>query len=231
MTRLYILVEGDSEAAFVREQLRGHLWDSGVLAAGVRVTTRRDQRRGEVYKGGLSNYAKPKQDLERLRRQHNGRDARFTTMFDLFRLPNDFPGYDEAAAKPTGLARVEHLEMALAEDINDERFVPYIQLHEFEALLLAEPEWFGAYFLDDPGAAQKLVVELGAAPPEDINDGPSTAPSKRIIAHFPGYEAEKAAASMEIAEAIGLPHMRERCPHFAQWLAKLESLGSPSAAT
>src|SRR5258708_31125030 len=38
------------------------------------------------------------------------------------------------------MTRVTSLERQLASDVDDRRFHPYLQLHEFEALLLSSPE-------------------------------------------------------------------------------------------
>jgi hypothetical protein len=59
--------------------------------------------------------------------------------------------------------------------------------------------------------------------PEAIDDGEHTAPSKRIIKHFPEYEDEKAFVGPFIAGEIGLDLLR-KCEHFDQWLRKIESL-------
>ena len=49
---------------------------------------------------------------------------------------------------------------------------------------------------------------------EHIDDGPTTAPSKRIIKLIPGYEDRKASAGPNIAEYIGLTVIREKCLAF-----------------
>ena len=67
-------------------------------------------------------------------------DARFTTMFDLYRLPNNFPSYETSSSIQNPYQRVRILEDALRTDLSDPRFIPYIQLHEFESLLLSDPE-------------------------------------------------------------------------------------------
>ena len=77
-------------------------------------------------------------DITRWMAEQSGPDVRFTTMFDLFRLPGDFPGYGAPAAGPQ--QRVDALQDAMLDDIGDERLLPYIQLHEFEALVLSAPE-------------------------------------------------------------------------------------------
>jgi hypothetical protein len=105
------------------------------------------------------------------------------------------------------------------------RFIPYLQLHEFEALLLADPEKFDWEFLDHEKAIRSLV-ELVAhfASPELIDDRYDTAPSRRISAVIPEYEGRKASAGPLIAEKIGVDTLRQKCPHFGDWLSRLESL-------
>lgn len=88
----------------------------------------------------MLSYAHAVTDLELLRKMKvDGEYERhvFTTMFDLYALPDDFPGYETAKAIGEPYVRVAALETAFAEAINDGRFIPYIQLHEFEALLFA----------------------------------------------------------------------------------------------
>ena len=58
--------------------------------------------------------------------------------------------------------------------------------------------------------------------PEEINDRPETAPSKRIIKYFSSYQ--NPLHGCLVALDVGLDTMRARCPHFAQWLKKLEQL-------
>jgi len=149
-------------------------------------------------------------------------------MFDLYALPEDFPGYAEARRLTDPLLRVEALEQAFSEDIGHPRFIPYIQLHEFEALLFADPSCLDWYFVDDDHAlAIARLVKLAASftSPEHIDDGASTAPSKRIIQELPAYEKAKRVAGPLVAAKIGLQVIRGKCAHFDAWLKKLEVLG------
>jgi Domain of unknown function (DUF4276) len=120
---------------------------------------------------------------------------------------------------------VEALEEAFAKDIADRRFVPHIQLHEYETLLFADPEAFAISF-DDCGAAIAGLDKCAVSFPsiEHIDDGKTTAPSKRIIALLPEYEHRKTDAGPDIAELIGLQTIRRRCPHFHKWISRLEKL-------
>ena len=152
-------------------------------------------------------------------------DARFTTMFDLYGLPRDFPGYDEARALTDSYERVSVLEGALGEDISDHRFIPYIQLHEFEALLFSCPRKLETQFYERGDEIQQLI-EMASAfdSPELIDDGCDTAPSKRIISKIPEYERRKVSAGPIVAEKIGLSTLRSECRHFGEWIDRLESI-------
>ena len=142
-------------------------------------------------------------------------------------FPPDFPGYGEAQVAADPYAKVRMLEAALRDDIGNWRFIPYLQLHEFETLLLSGPDQLAAHFTDGQARIQNLVAMAGqVANPELINDGPDTAPSKRIIAEIPEYAGMKPSAGPIVAEKIGLANLRLRCRHFGEWIDQLEGFGS-----
>lgn len=226
MIRLNILTEGQTEEAFVTEVLAPELATKNIAARARCVTTGRDRRRRDiVYRGGLPNYGRVRRDLERWMAEDP--TAVFTTMFDLYALPRDFPGFEAAHRLQEPYERVRTLEAALGNDIGAPRLIPYVQLHEFEALLFADPTKFDWEYLEHERQISKLV-EISDAhdTPELINDGPNSAPSKRIIALIPEYAFQKASAGPLIAHAIGVERMRDRCPHFADWILRLESLST-----
>jgi hypothetical protein len=148
-------------------------------------------------------------------------------MIDLYAIHTDFPGLAEAERlRHMPDKRVEALEHVFAQDIGDSRFVPYIQLHEYEAYLFSDPTCF-EYFYDHHDrqiAALKAIADAHARP-ELIDDGQHSAPSKRIIAELPDYEGSKAVVGPGVAKLIGLDVIRGKCPHFAAWLSRLEQLG------
>ena len=183
-------------------------------------------RRGGVkYRGGFRSYAQPRRDILSWLKEDQNDDARFTTAFDVYRLPSDFPGYGDAQAARDPYEKVRILEAALHDDIGDWRFIPYLQLYEFETLLLSEPDQLAAHFMDGQAGIQNLVATAGQiANPELINDGPDTAPSKRIIAEIPEYAGMKPSAGPIVAEKIGLAKLRLRCRHFGEWIDRLEGL-------
>jgi hypothetical protein len=221
--RLHFIVEGQTEETFVNQVLKPYLGDRYVWADARCVLTSR--RGGVKYRGGFRSYAQPRRDILSWLKEDQNDDARFTTAFDVYRLPSDFPGYGDAQAAGDPYEKVRMLEAALHDDIGDWRFIPYLQLHEFETLLLSEPDQLAAHFTDGQAGIQNLVATAGQiANPELINDGPDTAPSKRIIAEIPEYAGMKPSAGPIVAEKIGLANLRLRCRHFGEWIDQLEGL-------
>lgn len=226
MARLYLFAEGPTEQRFAGTVLGRHLANFGVyLQKPVLIAHAR--RKGKVHRGGGRKYLPMKNDILRFLAQEKAPDVFFTTMIDLYGILVGFPGLAAAEKlRHSPVKRVEHLENAFSADIGDPRFIAHIQLHEFESLLFAEPAKFALFFPADekPVAALQAVADAHASP-EDIDDGPTTAPSKRIIALIPAYEGAKATAAPQLAAAIGLEVIRGQCPHFAAWLSLLEKLG------
>ncbi|MDX8379610.1 MAG: DUF4276 family protein [Gallionella sp.] len=215
MTRVYLLVEGQTEEAFVRELLVPPYARLGLYLTPIIVSTR------PGYKGRGVSYTKIKPQLQRLCKQDA--DAHVTTLFDLYAVPQDFPGKIAATypANGSGHQKAEFLEAQLAQDIGQTNFIPNLMVHEFEALLFVQLDKF-AEWTDDFSVVDCLRTQARNTLPEDINDSPQTAPSKRILAAMPGYQ--KTFHGPLIACEIGLDTMRAACPHFHSWLQKLEAL-------
>ena len=222
--RLYITVEGQAEKEFADRALKPHLAGFAIdVRPRVVVTNRKLGKRG-----GLLDFEKIRGDLGRLMKQDTHAEARFTTMVDLYALPSEFPGWSEARKKVIPRDRVKVLEQALAKEFAESRFLPFIQLHEFEALLYCDLSELQSRIANSEAGVKSLRAEVGGTAPEDINEGATTAPSKRIIRHIPIYERNKVRVGATAAAAIGLNTLRNRCPHFGDWLSRLEALGSPS---
>lgn len=227
MARLYLFAEGQTELTFADKVLKPHLASLG-LYLHPPVLIAHARKKGRVHRGGGRRYAPMKNDILRFLAQEKGADVFFTTMIDLYAISADAPGLAEAdKLNHMPAQRVEALERAFAEDIKDDRFVPYIQLHEYEAYLFSDPACFG-YFYDhhEKQIAALQAIADGYTTPELIDDGPLSAPSKRIVDVLPDYEDAKAAVGPQVAELIGLDVIRRKCPHFSAWLTRLESLGT-----
>jgi Domain of unknown function (DUF4276) len=226
MPRLYLFAEGQTEQTFADTVLKPHLANFGVyLHPPVLIAHAR--KKGKIHRGGGRRYLPMKNDIQRFLAQEKRGDVFFTTMLDLYGIHPEFPGLAEAEKlRHMPDKCVESLEQAFAVDIGDIRFLPYLQLHEYEAYLFSDVTWFG-YFYDhhEHQIAALQTIADGHTTPELIDDGQHSAPSKRIIAQFPDYEDGKSVVGPQVALLIGLDVIRRKCPHFAAWLSRLEQLG------
>ena len=180
MIRLHALVEGQTEEAYFNRSIVQHLAENDVHAD-VRVVNQRTNSNSRKYKGGWNSFKSANADL--LRWMKEDPTAWFTTMVDLYALPADFPRRLEAAEIKDPHERVEFLEAAWKASVCTDdlwRFIPYIQLHEFEALLLVEPQKLDWEFLEHAEAIKKLIQMASKENPELINDGPKSRSRKLL---------------------------------------------------
>ncbi|KAA3519695.1 DUF4276 family protein [Agrobacterium vitis] len=215
MTRIKLLVEGQTEATFIDKILAPHYAHLNVYFLPIPVRTSISQ------KGGLTRYSKVKPQIEILCKQDA--NAWVTTMFDLYALPNDFPGMSDSHFKAlrNGREKATYIEKQMSTDIGRRNFIPNITVHEFEALLFSDISAFRDEA--DMSTFDRLKKQIPHdTAPEDINGGSQTAPSKRILAGWPAYDKVRNGAN--IAERIGLATIRQKCPHFSTWLKRLEGL-------
>jgi hypothetical protein len=181
-----------------------------------------------MKRGGIRPWQGVKRDI--LRHLREDRSAIAAIMVDYYGLPLDWPGRAEAPGENSTSGKAKLVESALIEDISEEmgnrfdarRFIPLVMMHEFEALLFSDPDRF-ANAIGKAGLTEEFrAIRQEFEHPEDINDSPETAPSKRIENLFPGYE--KPLYGVIAALEIGLQMMRNECPHFNEWLNHLEVL-------
>lgn len=213
MKRLYIVVEGQTEQEFVNTLLRPYLNGYGILdVTPVLIKTSKHGRGGHVNAEHLKN------TINGLLRETNDRDLVVTTFVDFFRIPDNMPDYDTAKQMSDSVLQVKAMEKGLAEAIHDWRFVPYIQRHEFEALIFSSNVGFEKYCNEEQ--IKKTAAIVGAFKnPEDINSSPETAPSKRLKSIIPTYN--KVILGNLLALEIGMETIMDRCPRFATWLRDL----------
>ena len=147
--------------------------------------------------------------------------------FDVVTSLVDFYGFERK-----GSATVDELEVKIRDRVHknirggwDERKVlPYVQRHEFEALLFTDVAAFRSIGVDEVVIRRLRDIRSQFDSPEDINDHSKTTPSKRIFQAVPRYK--KVTQGTGVAVEIGLEKMRAACPRFGAWLARLEALGS-----
>lgn len=208
MKRLFIVVEGQTEEAFVKELMAPYFIQNGIYdVRPVIIQT------SKGHKGGFVNYEHLKNDILRLLKSQ-GQDVVVTTFVDFFRCP-ELPNQKDIEALPSHIKRVEEMGKSISDDINDWRFIPYIQLHEFEALLFSAVNGFEIYFEDQVSNEIQGIID-SFDNPEEINSSPETAPSKRLIRIIPYYD--KVIYGNIVALEIGLPTILARCPRFRGWI-------------
>jgi hypothetical protein len=222
-----MIAEGQTEEAFANRILIPHFAKLEIFIS-VQLIQSKTNNNSRLYKGGWNSYDVLKKHAVRWMRADRSKDARFTTMLDLYALPSDFPGKLESESIKNGHDKVEFLEKQMLSDFESEgnnRFIPYLQLHEFEALILSDPSKFSFEFLEHKNQINKISdMSVNFGSPEEINSQPNLSPSKRIIKEIPEYGSRKVSAGPVIAELIGLEKMMEKCPHFASWIKLLEKL-------
>lgn len=226
MKGLTVFCEGQTERGFCDQVLRPHLFPEHDRTIRT-IEIEHSRHHGKVTRGGVSaRYQTMRRGILDELKGHKGRDLVFTTLVDLYGLPRDFPGKKGRRRNPHDpIPHVTALEKAFEDDIADTRFVPYLQLHEYETILLVAPESFRVAFDDCDRAIEGLKQIVASFPTvEHIDDGPLTSPSKRIIDLIPAYKGRKTSAGPDIAVYTGLPAIRAKCPHFDAWLTRLESL-------
>lgn len=222
IARVNVIVEGQTEETFVRDLLQEPLASRGVYVMVRCVVT--GWKHGRTYRGGMTTYARAKGDIQRWLLEDQS--AYLTTMFDLHKLPGDFPNLDRVQALDP-YEKVRNLETGLAADIQNPRFIPYIQLHEFEGLLFSDVQAIDTvlkvYHHNRSQLAGLQQIRAQFKTPEEINDGEMTAPSKRLKGLYVGYD--KVVFGSRIAQRIGLDTLRRECRHFNEWVLRLEALG------
>ena len=200
-----VVVEGQTEASFVKNMLAQHLFDSGVLVT-------------EHELGGRIDVHKVANEM-----------LQYCKSYDVVTSLVDYYGF-----RGKQQASVEELEQRICAEIRNKapggilcKMYPYVQLHEFESLLFSNVEAFGQIPEVTTAAIQHLeIVRSRFSTPESINCGEYSAPSKRIKRVIPTYQ--KVVNGLSVAERITLSKIRQECKRFDSWIGCLESLGKGS---
>jgi hypothetical protein len=222
-----IVVEGQTEQTFVRDVLAPQMAHKGVYLHPALIGK-------PGHKGGAIHFDRAKNDIGNFLKQR--KETYVSTMFDYFRIDSMWPGIAEIrrqirnGAFLTASQKAEILEAATINEIinlfagynAESRFIPYISMHEFEALLFSDANILAEEIEID--VLKILEILEGFNNPEEINDDPAQAPAKRLEALKNGYR--KVANGKTISEAIGIQTIRRQCAHFNHWLTKLEHLGA-----
>ena len=210
MKTVIIICEGPTEEVFCSNLLSQYLQNS------CRIEIR--------LLGGNCNWQRIKDMAEKALKQQ--KNALVTTFFDYYGVKTKkFPNWKETVGinKTNVRERIEILENGMLEEIDSNlryRFIPYVQLHEFEALLFNNIEVFDEMFeFEQYDRAELLNVFNEFPDPEMIDQGTETSPSHRLIKIIPAYR--KVIQGNAIAEKIGIEQIRQKNKHFNDWIEQL----------
>jgi hypothetical protein len=218
MKRLIIIGEGQTEQAFCHDVLRPYFSAKAIYIQNPTI---------KKSKGGIIDWKELKKEI--CIYLQSDTSASVTLLIDYYGIhqKHGFPGWDESLRTMDKNGRMDFLEQAMRNEIDERfrnRFIPYIQLHEFEGLLFSDKRVFDDNFEDHEFADYRYLEETFAQfnNPEMVNDGKTTAPSKRLNRIIIGYQ--KPVHGSLLANEIGLTRIREKCPRFNGWIEKLQAI-------
>lgn len=213
MKRLIIVCEGPTEQEFCNNVLAPDLLRHGIY---IETPVIKHSRGGivswKILKGQLINHLYEAETV-------------VSTLIDYYGIKerHEFPGWIEALGMEDKTDRLHFLFSKMKEELPEDlrnRFIPYIQLHEFEGLLFSNVDVFRDSFSDNEIDIEALMEAANSFDnPELINDSPLTAPSKRLEKAIAGYK--KVLYGNYLAMDIGLATIRNKCPLFDGWVRKL----------
>ncbi|MCH9852511.1 MAG: DUF4276 family protein [Alphaproteobacteria bacterium] len=186
MKRLAIIVEGYTEYYFVENILKKHLPKLNITAI-------------NLCGGGIS-FKSVLGDAKILLHNYDY----VTTLVDYYQF-----------RKPEHMQTIDDIENGLEQAISNKKFIPYLQKHEFEALVFSDI----ARIQDNLGENSQL--QKIRQQPEEINH--NEPPSKLLMRIFPDYN--KTSDGITILKATSWNTIRQECPRFNEWITKLETLG------
>jgi hypothetical protein len=214
------IVEGKTEQTFIEDILAPYLALKNIYIKATQVS-----KPGQ--KGGDVKFDRVQKDIGIHLKQRG--NTFITTIVDYYGV-KEWPGIAQipASAKPALISELvnkatyDKVHTLFADHRADRRFIPYIAVHEFEALLFSDSLSLSKELGIDEKKVLAVLAECGE--PEAINNSPDTAPSKRLDRWSEKGVFAKTTKGIAIARSIGVQRMREQCPLFNSWLQQLENL-------
>ena len=213
-----MICEGPTEQAFVKTNLQVPFINKDIYIQAPII---------KASRGGIVKWDKLKDQVEKTLKAET--DAYATTFIDYYGMyeKHKFPGWDAAHTTADKNQRMDILEQSMLNDIDPQlqhRFIPYLQLHEFEGLLFNDIDVIKSHVppndLVGIGELEKTFADFDN--PEMINNNKSTSPSQRLQRIIKGYD--KVIYADILSQAIGLDRIRAKSPRFNNWITKLESV-------
>ena len=218
MARLIIVCEGQTEQEFCNDILQPHLIQFGIVVQNPTI---------KKTAGGIVRWDSLKHQIETHLKQDP--TAFVTTLIDFYGIHayHNYPSWLQANQHNNKNIGMDLMEQGMLSDISTQfqhRFIPYIQLHEFEGLLFCDINVFDNGFEKNEFLDYNYLLQTinDNQNPELINDSSITAPSKRLLKIIKDYS--KITHGCLIAQDIGINKMRAKCPRFNKWIDDLEHI-------
>jgi hypothetical protein len=218
MKRIIMICEGHTEQAFAKTNLQIPFLNKNIQLEVPLI---------KASRGGIVKWQRLKDQIETHLKAE--KDACVTTFIDYYGMYDkyQFPGWDKAHDIVDRNKCMDSLEQSMLRDIDPQfqhRFIPYLQLHEFEGLLFNDIDVIKSQIPpEDLTGMEELEKTINDYPnPEMINSDKATSPSHRLERIIRGYN--KVVYGNIIAEAIGLERIRAKSPRFDNWITKLENI-------
>lgn len=216
-----VLVEGPTERQFVKEVLAPYLANKGVWATPIIL-----DKPGE--KGGDVKFERARNDIRNHLRQRP--HTYLTLMVDYYAIKSDWPGYEISKRQPNHTLKAEVMNDKTTIEVvaqfgefgAETRFIPYVSMHEIEALYYSQPQILAKHLNVPVERISRILEECGT--PENINDHFETTPARRLEKLSGRFK--KKTIGIAIAREIGVELMKMSCPLFGMWVDRLESLTS-----
>jgi hypothetical protein len=216
---IIVIVEGKTEQIFIEKILAPYLGNRNIGIYATQVS-----KPGQ--KGGDVRFDRVKKDIKNHLLQRS--DTYVTTFVDYYGIVQ-WPGKEQITSTDTSTIISQKLHNAAKREFfkqysnfRKDRFIPFIAMHEFEALLFSDPEILAIELGVDKNKVLEIITNYKN--PEEINNSQHTAPSKRLDCLMTSGKFSKTTMGIIIAEKIGISKIREKCPIFNLWLAELEAL-------
>ena len=171
-----IICEGRTEQTFVDEVLWPYFAQKGIFVLPIILS-----KKGQ--KGGNVRFCRAINDIYCSLKKTSSPIV--STFVDYYGI-KDWPGKDDILPNSTPEQIANTLNQATKDvicaeydDLNPQnRFIPFVMVHEFEALLFSSSEVLARNLHINQEMVDRVLLEYGS--PERINNSPLTAPAKRL---------------------------------------------------
>lgn len=214
MRTVYIMAEGPTEEEFINCSMAPYLQ----VTAGITNTVPILLETSPGYYGGDITFERYQLNANNLLLSDPA--AIVTSLIDYYQLRPDFPGLPQSLTIVDKNKRLDFIEQQISIIIPSANFIPYIQLHEFEALLFSDRRGFD--YIASIKAKERATIQYiinNYDNPEMINDSPVTAPSVRLKGLIPKYK--KTFHGPLIALENGMAPVLSKCPRFRNWVSTI----------